>query len=43
MDIQNSYEFETYVCTKETLKNTIDKYVVAIFQIYQMKMNVIKW
>lgn len=30
MDIQNNYEFEKYVCTKETLKNTIDMYGVAI-------------
>jgi ectoine hydroxylase-related dioxygenase (phytanoyl-CoA dioxygenase family) len=30
MDTQNNYEFEKYVCTKETLKHTIDNYGVAI-------------
>ena len=30
MEAQNNYEFEKYICTKETLKNTIDQYGVAI-------------
>lgn len=30
MDKQNNYEYTKYVCTKETLKNTIEKYGVAI-------------
>jgi hypothetical protein len=30
MDNQNNYEFEKYICTKETLKYTIDNYGVAI-------------
>ena len=30
MDNQNNYEFEKYVCTKETLKQTIGNYGVAI-------------
>ena len=28
--MQNNYEFEKYICTKETLKHTIDLYGVAI-------------
>lgn len=30
MDTKSNYEFEKYVCTKETLKQTIDDYGVAI-------------
>ena len=30
MDNQNNYEFEKYVCMKETLKQTIENYGVAI-------------
>ena len=30
MNIKNNYEFQKYVCTKETLKQTIDNYGVAI-------------
>ena len=30
MDDQNNYEFEKYVCTKETLRQTIEDYGVAI-------------
>ena len=30
MDNQNNYKFEKYVCIKETLKQTIENYGVAI-------------
>ena len=30
MDYQKNYEFESYICTKETLMKTIEKYGVAI-------------
>jgi len=30
MNMENNYEFEKYVCTKETLRQTIDNYGVAI-------------
>jgi len=30
MSVKNNYEFQKYVCTKETLKQTIDNYGVAI-------------
>ena len=30
METQNIHEFEKYICTKETLKKTIEMYGVAI-------------
>ena len=30
METQTNYEFERYICTKETLKSTIDLYGVGI-------------
>ena len=33
MDNQNNYEFENYICTKETLMETIENYGVAYYSL----------